>query len=332
MAKAPATLVIGPSWIGDMVMAQCLLKALKEKHPDRPIDVMSPRSTADIVRRMPEARAWLDAPFDRGALRLGARTAAGRAILGRYDQAYVLPGSWKSALVPFFARIGRRTGFLREWRYGLLNDIRPLPDRLKRRTAAAYQSLAGPGDLAPPRLSIDRDAQQRLLGRHGLVEQRFVALFPGAEYGPAKRWPSEHYGAIARTLADAHGLISVVFGSPRDREVGDEIAALAPSTLNLCGETTLGEAIDLVAASRVAVTNDSGLMHVAAAVGVPVVAIYGSTTPGNTPPLTERAEMLTLSLDCSPCHQRTCRFGHTNCLKQLMPAAVMQAVRRLGAI
>jgi len=330
MAEGPSILVIGPRWVGDMVMAQSLFIALKELRPDAAIDVMAPAWAAPLVGRMPEIRARIDAPFSRKKLELGLRWKTGRALKGRYDRAFVMQGSWKSALVPFFAGIRHRTGHRREMRYGLINDIVPLPDRLKRKTADAFFSLAGGGTFRPPRLSVDTGSQRALLAQHALSEGKFVALMPGAEFGPAKRWPSEKYAEFARRFL-ADGLQVALFGSANDRSVTAEIAALAPGAVDLSGATRLEDAIDLIAAARLAVSNDSGLMHIAAAVGTPVVAVYGSTSPENTPPLTERRELVWLGLDCSPCHQRICPLGHLNCLNTLDVDRVFAAAKRLQA-
>lgn len=328
MAEAPSILVIGPAWVGDMVMAQCLFAALKERWPDAAIDVLAPAWAKPLVARMPQVREGLEAPFARGRLALAARRRLGRALAGRYDRAYVLPGSWKSALVPFFAGIPVRTGHRREMRYGLLNDIVPLPEAMKRKTAQAFATLAG--DAAPrhPRLAVDGDNQAALLAAHGLTAGGYAAFMPGAEFGPSKRWPAASYAALAERLA-ARGLPVVLLGSPRDRPVTAEIAAAAPRAIDLAGRTRLEDAVDLIAGARVAVTNDSGLMHIAAAVGVPVVAIYGSTSPANTPPLTARRELVTLALDCSPCHRRECPLGHTDCMNRLAVERVLAAVDRL---
>lgn len=328
MAEGPSILVIGPRWVGDMVMAQTLFIALKQIHPNASIDVLAPAWAAPLVGRMPEVRNRIDAPFSRKKLELGSRRRLGQALKGRYDQAYVMQGSWKSALVPFFAAIPRRIGHRREMRYGLINDIVPLPDTLKRKTAQAFFGLARGGTFVPPRLSIDRENLQRLLGRHGLSERGYVAFMPGAEFGPAKRWPSEKYAGLARELM-AEGLQVALFGSPNDKPVTSEIVGLAPGIVDLAGETRLEDAIDLIAGARLAVSNDSGLMHIAAAVGTPVVAVYGSTSPENTPPLTERRELVWLHLDCSPCHQRICPLGHLNCLNTLDVERVLSAARRL---
>ncbi|TGQ71480.1 MAG: lipopolysaccharide heptosyltransferase II [Mesorhizobium sp.] len=328
MAESPAILVIGPRWVGDMVMAQCLFSALKELHPNAAIDVLAPAWAAPLVKRMPEIRQQIDFPLKPGALEFTHRRRFGRLLRGRYDRAYVLPGSWKSALIPFFARIPRRFGHLREMRYGLLTDIVPLPKNVKRRTAQAFFGLAQGGTFRAPSLSIDMGNQASLLGRHGLEAQKFVALMPGAEFGPAKRWPSEHYAGLARDFM-AKGLKVALFGSKNDRDVTREITAFAPGVVDLAGQTRLEDAIDLIAAARLAVSNDSGLMHVAAAVGTPIVAVYGSTSPQNTPPLAEHRELVWLHLSCSPCHQKVCPLGHLNCLKTLEVAQVAVAAERL---
>lgn len=330
MAEA-ATLVIAPRWVGDMVMAQCLFMALKRADPDRPIDVMAPAWAAPLVARMPEVRARIDAPFGRGSLEIPARWRAGRALAGRYDRAYVLQGSWKSALVPFFAGVKRRTGYLREQRWGLLNDIRPLPQERKRKTAWTFQALADPGDVVPPRLAVDAANQASQLARFGLERGGFVALVPGAEYGPAKRWPPEHYANLANRLKE-RGLAAAMFGSGNDRATAAAVRRLAPQVVDCTGETRLEDAVDLIAAARFAVTNDSGLMHVAAAVGTPVVAVYGSTSPDNTPPLGDRSKVVWLGLSCSPCHQKTCPLGHLNCLVMLDTERVLAAAGDLGVL
>ena len=330
MAEGPAILVIGPRWVGDMVMAQCLFSALGEVYPGATIDVLAPDWAAPLVGRMPEIRARIDAPFSRRRLEFGARRRLGRTLSGRYDAAYVMQGSWKSALVPFFARIPRRVGHLKEFRYGLINDIVPLPERLKRRTAEAFFGLARGGSFRPPRLNVDEANQAQQLSRFHLQAGRFAAFMPGAEYGPAKRWPAGHYAGLARELM-SRGLQVVLFGSDNDRPVTGAIAALAPGTMDVAGKTRLEDAIDLIAAARIAVSNDSGLMHIAAAVRTPVVAIYGSTAPANTPPLAERRELVWLGLDCSPCHQKVCPLGHFNCMNTLAVETVARAADRLLA-
>lgn len=328
MAESPAILVIGPRWVGDMVMAQCLLAALKEAHPQAAIDVVAPAWAAPLLARMPEVSRRIEATTRPGQLGLAERWRFGRSIHGRYTAAYVLPGSWKSALIPFFAGIRQRVGHRREMRYGLLTDIVPLPEDLKRQTAEAYFSLARGGAFRFPKLTVDAGNQHALLQRHSLGTKKFVALMPGAEFGPAKRWPGEHYAGFARAMME-QGYSIALLGSKNDAPVTAEIASLAPGSIDLAGHTRLEDAIDLIAAARLAVSNDSGLMHVAAAVGTPIVAVYGSTSPKNTPPLSENRELVWLGLACSPCHQKVCPLGHLNCLKTLDVSLVTAAAGRL---
>jgi heptosyltransferase-2 len=311
-----------------MVMAQCLFQALKEQHPNAAIDVLAAAWAAPLVGRMPEIRQQISFPLKSGALGFSQRRRFGRMLRGRYDMAYILPGSWKSALIPFFARIPRRIGHLREMRYGLLTDIVALPDSVKRRTAQAYFGLAQGGSFRAPRLTVDPGNKAALLNRFGLASQNFAALMPGAEFGPAKRWPSQNYAELAREMM-AKGLRVALLGSQNDSAVTAEIAALAPGAIDLAGQTRLEDAIDLIGAAKLAVSNDSGLMHVAAAVGTPVVAVYGSTSPENTPPLAERRELVWLGLSCSPCHRKICPLGHLNCLRTLEVGLVAAAAERL---
>ncbi len=324
-----AILVIGPRWVGDMVMAQCLFKALKAAEPDVPIDVVAPAWATPLLDRMPEVRGRIEVPFRPKAFGLAERWRLGRALAGRYDTAYVLPGSWKSALVPLFAGVARRIGYRKEMRYGLLNRMPALPKALKRKTADTYFRLAEiDGPRPDPALTVDEANRTRLLAEHGLSAGGYVVFMPGAEFGPAKRWPSRHYAAVAWARIAA-GEKVVLLGSPKDAEVGAEISALAPGVIDLTGKTRLEDAIDLISGARFAVCNDSGLMHVAAAVGTPLVAVYGSTSAENTPPLSARAEIVSLRVECSPCHQKVCPKGHLDCLERLEPALVEAAARRV---
>ena len=327
-------LVVGPSWVGDTVMAQCLLQALVAHDPQATIDVLALAPLAPLLGRMPQVAAALPSPFGHRDFGLAQRIALGRSLAGRYDAAYVLPGSWKSALIPFVARVPKRCGYLREARWGLLNDIRSLPPTLKRKTAIAYQALAEPevvtqpSLLRAPSLTVDRQNQDRLLRSFGLSASAFAAFVPGAEFGPAKRWPVRHWIALAERLGRL-GLPAVLFGAKNDGPIGRQIAEAGTSILDLTGRTRLEDAIDLIAGARFAVTNDSGLMHVAAAVGCKVVAVYGSTSPDDTPALSQSARFATLGLSCSPCRERTCPLGHLDCLEKLDAAEVMRLLAEI---
>lgn len=324
-------LIIGPSWVGDMVMAQSLLKTLRERDPSVVIDVLAPGWSLSIIERMSEARQGFDLPTGHGELGWGKRRQVAEQLKSiGYDQAIVLPRTLKSALVPWFAGIPQRTGFLGESRYGLINDRRPFDaDRLPQ-TVQRYVALGLPPDTAQPppvphpALTVDRERQVALMDDLGLNHnERFVGFMPGAEYGPAKQWPVAHFAALARALG-RRGQRVLIFGSPKDAEVGGAIVEAAGDVaVNLCGRTQLADVIDLLALCDTAVTNDSGLMHVAAAVGTPLVAIYGSSTPGFTPPLSDAARILHLDLACSPCFERRCPLGHTQCLTRVGVADVL---------
>ncbi|MBM3356880.1 MAG: lipopolysaccharide heptosyltransferase II [Betaproteobacteria bacterium] len=328
-------LIVAPSWVGDMVLAQPMFKLLHARRPGLALDVLAPGWTAPLLERMPEVRRTIAHPFRHGELALAPRRALGRELAREgYDQAVVLPNSLKSALVPFFAGIAVRTGYVGEMRWGLLNDARRLDERRLPQMAERFAALALPRDealarpLPAPALNVGGAERRAALERHGLAPQRpVVALCPGAEYGPAKRWPAPYFGQLAQDLAK-NGYEVWIIGSPNDAGIGEEIArASAGACANLCGRTTLAEAVALLASSALAVSNDSGLMHVAAALGKPVVALYGSSSPAFTPPLSGAATILKLDLPCSPCFQRVCPLGHFNCMIQLTPARVLAAVQ-----
>lgn len=333
-------LIIGPSWVGDMVMAQTLFQVLKQRHPDCVIDVLAPDWSRPLLERMPEVRQALSFPLGHGALELGTRRRIGKSLKGQYDQAILLPNSLKSALVPFFAGIPTRTGWRGEMRWGLLNDVRTLdkaryPLMIERFMALAYAPGAElPQPYPKPALRIETASRDAALAKFGLALDRPVlALCPGAEFGESKRWPAEHYAEVAEALV-RQGWQVWLFGSKKDHPVGEAIRerlipGLREESVNLAGETSLAEAIDLMSCADAVVSNDSGLMHVAAALNRPLVAVYGSTSPGFTPPLADQVEVVRLGLACSPCFDRTCRFGHYNCLRLLEPQAVIAALQRL---
>jgi heptosyltransferase-2 len=328
-------LIVAPSWIGDTVMAQPLFARLHERHPGLQLDALAARWVAPVLQRMPEIAAVVDSPFAHGELALKARWRLARDIAARgYDTAVVLPNSLKSALVPFMAGIPRRIGFTGESRYGLVNvrhdlDKAALPLMVERfAQLAEFPGTPLPRPLSPPLLRSTPENRQKALADLGIERPaRLVAFCPGAEYGPAKRWPPAHFATLARNLADADYAVWL-FGSAKDREVAIEIDRLAPGlTRNLCGTTSLGQAVDLLALADFVVCNDSGLMHVAAALGRPLVALYGSSSPGFTPPLSAQATVLSLELECSPCFKRECPLGHFDCLNKLSPAQVFAACR-----
>jgi heptosyltransferase-2 len=330
-------LIVGPAWVGDMVMSQALFRLLRSRDPDVVIDVLAPAWSLPLLARMPEVRRAIPMAAGHGELALGERWRLGRGLSAvGYTRAMVLPRSFKSALVPFFARIPRRTGFRAEGRAVLLTDPRTLDRAALDQTVKRLLALGiEPGDALPapslPALQIDAENRRELLAKFHLGRLRAVALMPGAAFGPAKQWPMEHFAELARLLAAA-GWESWVLGSAGERELGEQIRSAAPQRVfNLCGETRLEDTVDLLSGVQAAVTNDSGLMHVAAAAGTHVVAIYGSSSPGFTPPLTTRKTVLYRGLDCSPCFARACPLGHLNCLRQISAVEVASALDAVAA-
>jgi len=317
-------LVVGPAWVGDMVMAQSLFITLKQRFPNSEIDVLAPSWSRPLLARMPEVHAAVMLPVEHGEFGWGVRKRLGRALNRRYTRAVVLPRSWKSALVPAFASIPVRTGYRGEWRWGLINDMRTLDKKLLTQTVQRYVALGLPKDapLPPavphPYLRVDKDNQAMLMDINRLhLRKPVVALLPGAEYGPAKRWPIARYAELAERIV-ASGRQVWVLGSAKEHDLGDAIVKHAvEGVTNLCGSTKLVDAVDLLALAQCAVTNDSGLMHMAAAVGVKLVAIYGSSSPKYTPPLTDKADVVYLDIVCSPCFQRECPLKHLNCLNHI---------------
>lgn len=338
---APRILIIGPSWVGDMVMAQSLFMLLKQRTPSPHIDVLAPAWSRPILSRMPEVTELLDMPVGHGKVSLGVRRTLAKGLRERhYDQAIVLPNSLKSALIPWWAKIPLRTGWRGEMRYGLLNDLRvldkaKLPLMVQRFDALALpDKMPLPEQLPQPKLTTDAANRQAALSRFQLnTDRSIVALCPGAEFGESKRWPEAHYATVAQQQVQA-GRQVWIFGSQNDAAVGETIVQSVPETLrahchNLAGRTSLGDAVDLLALADVVISNDSGLMHVAAALERPLIVVYGSTSPDFTPPLADRVRILRLGLECSPCFERECPLGHLKCLRELSPEWVLNAVNDL---
>jgi heptosyltransferase-2 len=331
-----AVLVVGPAWVGDMVMAQSLFKALRARSPDTAIDVLAPGWSLPLLARMPEVRRGLEMPLGHGRLGLLRRWRLGRSLRGRYRQAIVLPNSWKSAVVPYVAGIPLRTGWRGEMRYGLLNDLRILDQARYPMTVQRFVALAAPQDAALPAIEAphlevrpgDVEAAMRALGAQKSAERRVLALCPGAEYGPAKQWPTVHYAELGRRFAQ-QGWDIWLFGSEKDRPITEGVAVTCKVVTNLAGRTTLEQAVDLMSLADAVVSNDSGLMHVAAALDRPLVALYGSSDPGFTPPLNERHRIVSLGLPCSPCFKRECPLGTTACLVDM---SVEQVAAALDAV
>jgi heptosyltransferase-2 len=329
------SLVVAPQWIGDAVMAEPLLAALARRGEG--LTVAALPWVAPVFRAMPQVEAIIELPFAHGRLDWAVRSRLA-ASLRRFDVAYVLPNSIKAALLPWLARIPLRIGYHGEGRLLLLN--RRLPNPIGRPPMVAFYGALAGADVdaaSPPRLQLDEATIEAALTTAALSRGTFWSVAPGAEYGPAKRWPAQHYAALARSLHAADGATVVLLGSPGEVALCETIAAAAPGACRVvAGRTSLLDAMALIAASRGLVSNDSGLMHVAAAFGVPQVAVFGSTSPLHTPPLNAKARVLwlksELGLDCMPCFDRTCRFGHYLCLTSVTPERAERALRDATAL
>lgn len=340
-------LIVGPAWVGDMVMAQPLFIALKNQFPDLAIDVLAPDWSRPLLERMPEVRQAIVMPIGHGALQLAARYQLAQTLKPRhYDQAIVLPNSWKSALIPCWAKIPKRSGWRGEMRWGLLNDLRILDKKALPKMVQRFVALAYPNgefkasDSYPiPSLRTRKETVEQTGLKFSISEdfnfskpfsKRIVALCPGAEFGPSKRWPEQHFAELALTKLK-EGFAVWLFGSKNDMPISEAIQiATEGRCVDFTGKTTLGEAIDLLSLATVVVSNDSGLMHIAAALDKPLVALYGSTDPGFTPPLSRKVKNVKLNLSCSPCFKRTCPLEHHRCMKELKADTVSTDLKILG--
>ena len=291
---------------------------------------------APVYRAMPQVAEVIEFPFAHGGLQFRERRALAKRLTGHFDRAYVLPNSLKSALLPFWASIPERIGYLGEVRVGLLTHRLKNP-KSKPPMVAFYSALSGQVglDADRPQLQMDGAEISNNLLQLGLQRGEYYVFAPGAEYGSAKRWPARHFAELAAQLKKP----VVLLGSGKEAELCAEIAntanvVMAGQCINLAGRTSLQQALSVIAASKATISNDSGLMHVAAAFGVPQVAIFGSSSPLHTPPLNSKAAVVWLKgdphyqppLDCAPCFERVCPLGHTRCLNDIHAQRVLSAL------
>lgn len=335
-AATDKVLIVGPSWVGDMVMAQSLFSYLCDSRPGITIDVLAPAWSEAILGRMPEVRRAIEMPVGHGKLQLASRYQIARRLAREdYQQAILLPNSLKSALIPLLAGIPLRTGWRGEFRYGLLNDLRvldktALPLMVQRFLALAELEGCPPTSIPTPKLAVDSAAAQLCKEKFNLdADKNILALCPGAEFGTAKQWPVGHYAQLARHYID-RGWQVMLLGSENDSAVTSYITSelqSAQSCIDLAGRTQLGEVVDLLSLASAVVSNDSGLMHIAAALDRPLVAIYGATSPSFTPPLSSAASAAQIvDLDCSPCFQRECPLQHHRCMRELEPDKIITMI------
>ncbi len=324
-------LIIAPAWLGDMVMAHSLIQVIQQHNPEASLAILAPSSTLQITELMPEISIRFLIPDQHGQFNLKARFKLARQLRAqKFTAAYVLPNTWKSALIPFLAGIPKRIGALGEQRYFLLNDLRKgvkkLPLMVQRYVTLAHapNAFTEAMPFPYPHLTVPETLRDRIKQKFNLnLEKPVLTLSPGAAFGPAKRWPVHYFAEVARAKSDA-GFQVWIIGGPAEVTLGAEIATLEPRVHNFTMKTSLLEMAALLSFSNQVLTNDSGPMHIAASLNVPVFAIFGSSSPGFTPPLGDKVMIIEkLGLDCRPCFERVCPFGHYACLKEITPEQVL---------
>lgn len=339
-------LIIAPNWIGDAVTTQPLLANLKALYPETKIDVLASNWVAPIYRACAEVHQVIEAKFEHRKLQWDLRKQLAQEIKAKnYQACFVLPNSFKSALIPWLANIPFRIGYRGELRFGLINLALDNPSKVNRPPMVEHYSalseLLKDGESLPrnqlaPKLNVSSTAKQSVQNKlqNANISSDFIyVMCPGAEYGPTKRWPTEYFATLAQKLiAENLNIQIVLLGSKSDHALGQEITSQAKLNSNIhnwCGNTSLDEAIALISMSKAVVSNDSGLMHIAAALNTPQVAIFGSSDPAHTPPLSDKAQVIWLNMPCSPCHKRECPLGHLRCLKEILPEQVLATLNTL---
>ena len=339
-------LIIAPNWIGDAVSTQPLLANLKVLYPDSKIDILASNWVAPVYRACSEVHEVIEAKFEHKKLQWNLRKEIAKEIEAKnYQACFVLPNSFKSALIPWLANIPFRIGYRGELRFGLINLALDNPSKVNRPPMVEHYLVLSqllkddesiPLDKFAPKLNVSGAAKQQVgqkLQDANINRDSIYAICPGAEYGPSKRWPTEHFAVLAQQLIKQNSNNQIVLlGSKSDYFLAQEITSqskLVSTIHNWCGNTSLDEAIALIGMSKAVVSNDSGLMHIAAALQIPQVAIFGSSDPAHTPPLSDRAKIMWLNMSCSPCHKRVCPLGHLRCLKDILPEQVLATLNTL---
>ncbi len=344
----PRILIIAPNWIGDAIMAHPLIQRLHQQQPEVALDVLAAPAVAPVCRAMAEVSEVMVTPFRHGALQLRQRWHYARQLKQRgYLAAYVLPNTIKYALIPWLAGIPLRVGYRGESRYGLINRMhfddqpaRPM-QRFYAALALAPENYAGLGSIPKPRLQVSAARQQQVMQQFALdPAMPWLGLAPGAEFGPAKRWPARHFAELARLALQADPQQGVLLlGSVKEAEASQEIlsllgqhfsaAELARRCHDLAGKTSLDEALALIAQTQAMVANDSGLLHISSALNRPVLACYGPTDPDHAPPFADKSYAWSLRLDCAPCKQRVCPLGHQACMQEMQADVAWQHLQGL---
>jgi heptosyltransferase-2 len=334
-------LIVAPSWVGDAILSEPLVSLLREPYTDPIVDVLAPPWCAPVYARMRGVARVIENPLGHGRFGWAQRRALAATLRSHaYSHAFVLPNSWKSALIPWFAGIPRRIGYVGEARWGLLTDARRLNESALPRLVDRFVALGVPaGDLVPmpPGPVLVPDAANRATALQAMnlsTARPIAALCPGAEYGTAKRWPPNYFAELGARL-QGDGMQVWLIGSPNDRlpaaSVRQSGGEAGRQFYDLTGRTDLGTAIDLLSLASLVISNDSGLMHAAAAVGAPLVALFGSSSPTFTPPISPLARIARIDIPCSPCFKRECPLKHFKCMRDLEPNVVYDFARATRA-
>jgi heptosyltransferase-2 len=336
-------LVRAPNWLGDVVMSLPALRAVRRAFPDARLSILIKQELASFF----DGSAWVEEVIaykvSQGLRGLWDRSDVIRRIrAGRFDIAILFPGSFSSALWVTLAGVPVRAGFALDGRGFLLtHKTNPEAAALNGHQVHYHLSLlektlgisGNPNDFVPDVHEPHRHKMRAWLEeRRRRSSSKLIGLAPAAAYGPAKEWPADRYAGLIDLLSENHGAECVLLGAPAERARCETVASLAAGTpIVAAGEASVGEAIALLSLCDAFVGNDSGSMHVAGALGVPTAGIFGSTRPDRTAPLGPRTKVLYEQIECSPCMQRTCRFGHYECLKRISIEAVAAALDQLGA-
>ena len=311
-------LIIPQNWLGDIVMSQTLLKKIKSNNPKTSIDILVNSSLKNLVERMPEINKVIILDCNHRELGLFKRLRLAKEIKkSSYDRSIVLSRSLKSSLIPYFAKIPIRTGELGELRYLLINDLKEFSKESRRKTASRYISMYSDNneELSEnyyPSLDSNSENIKNLSEKYDLKKDEKVIIFaPGAAFGPSKMWPVNKFRELGKKLNNDFKIL--ILGSNNEKSIGNDIVT-NKNMVNLCGKTSIADAVDLMHISKFCVSNDSGLMHLAAATNTKSISIYGSTSPDFTPPLTKNKDIHYKGMSCSPCFEKKCKYGHYNCL------------------
>ncbi len=322
-------LIVPQNWLGDIVMSQTLLKKIKSEDIKAKIDVLVEPAFKELIERMPEANQPIVLDCKHKELGLMKRFNLAKKIRGSYDQSIVLSRSLKSALIPYLAKIPIRTGERGESRYILINDLKSFSKEDRRKTAYRYVSMFSEKEELDekyyPSLETNTKNLEALKSKHVInLDKKIVIFAPGAAFGPSKMWPIDKFKELLEKLDQKYKIL--ILGSKSEINLGDQIAD-GKNAINLCGKTSIQDAVDLMHISEFCVSNDSGLMHLASATGTKSISIYGATSPDLTPPLTTNKEIHYRRVSCSPCFEKKCKYGHYNCLVEIQADDVFKSFK-----